>query len=185
MRKNLESGYLWVVVFILGALFQWWRGAFLDFFIYGAIATLITLAIQRRMESPQLKGLRFSYAAGWLALSTCVLMFAPIHSVESTVTSLLLLPLVMWIILGLSDAANSTSDKVERLSSRIWILLALVACLSELGNYFGSDFTGSDSKYPTLTVLIDPVVASTAGRIGFIFLWSLVGIELLRGSTQK
>jgi hypothetical protein len=185
MIPKFTTGYVWLVVFVLGAVFQWWRGSKLDFVIYCSIAILLLMALQHKFHIPSIGKPRFIFSAWWLALSSCIFMFTVIHSTASTIASLLLLPLLASIIWQGEERVNASPSSARRFTSRFWTLLALILSLSELGNYFGSDFTGSDSKYPTLTVLVDPIVASASGRIGFVFLWSLTGIELLRGSIRK
>jgi len=185
MIPKSSTGYAWLVVFVLGAVFQWWRGSGADFVIYSCVAILLVMDLQPRFHIPRNNTPSFIFCAWWLALSSCIFMFAPIHSIESTITSLFLLPLLMTIIWQREERTTISLINASRFTSRIWALLALLLSLSEVGNYFGSDFTGNDSKYPTLTVLIDPIVASTVGRIGFVFLWSLIGIELLRGSIRR
>ncbi|MDP1720541.1 MAG: hypothetical protein Q8L08_06060 [Candidatus Nanopelagicaceae bacterium] len=184
MRK-FTSGYLWVIIFGLGALFQWWRESKVDFVIYGLIGFLLILALQEKIRIFSAKGPRFTFASWWLALSACIFMIAPIHSVASTVTALLLLPLLFSISWRPQDEDRAPMTPERLVTSRMWVSLAFLLSVSELGNYFWSDLTGSDAKFPTLTVLVDPIVASTAGRIGFVFIWALVGIELLKGSTKR
>lgn len=185
MKRQLISGYLWVIVFTLGAVFQWWRESKVDFVIYGLIGLLLTLALWEKTKIPYANGPRFIIASWWLALSTCIFMIFPVHGLASTVTALLLLPLLLSISWRSHDDDREPISPNRQFTSRIWIFLVLLLCVSELGNYFWSDFTGSDIKYPTLTVLVDPIVASTAGRIGFVFIWALAGIELLKGSIRK
>ncbi|MFZ2227504.1 MAG: hypothetical protein WA090_07460 [Candidatus Nanopelagicaceae bacterium] len=87
------------------------------------------------------------------------------------------LPLLLSISWRSHDDDREPISPNRQFTSRIWIFLVLLLCVSELGNYFWSDFTGSDIKYPTLTVLVDPIVASTAGRIGFVFIWAHLVVD--------
>jgi len=185
VKYRFTPSHLWVAVFVIGALFQWWRGSKGDFLIFGLIALLLTLALLHKIEIPHLAEPRFIIAAWWLALSTSIFMITPIHSLASTGISLFLLPLLLSIIWRKDGTGYPPMARQGRFTTRIWISIALLLSLSELGNYFGSLHGGGDSKFPTLTVLVDPIVGFTPGRIGFVFLWSLVGVELLKGSTER
>ncbi|MBI3430088.1 MAG: hypothetical protein HY050_08575 [Actinobacteria bacterium] len=185
MKYKFIPVHLWLAVFVIGAGFQWWRGSKGDFVIFGLIALLLILSLIRESEITYLGNPRFVIAAWWLALSTSILMISQIHSVASTVSLLLLLPLLLSIIWRKEVSKHSPPTERRRITSRLWISLALLLSLSEMGNFFGSYNTGNDLQYPTLTVLVDPVIYSTAGRIVFVFLWSLIGVELLKGSTER
>lgn len=71
------------------------------------------------------------------------------------------------------------------INSVVAATISLLTCILESVNYFASDATGNDKAFPTITVLVDPIVASNTGKLGFILLWSLAGAGLLRVSTKK
>lgn len=67
----------------------------------------------------------------------------------------------------------------------IWFVIGTLTCIFELGNYFASDITHDDKSFPTLTVLVDPIVANSWGKVVFVVVWAGIGAGLLRVSTKR
>lgn len=185
MDVKLRSVALWLVVFICGAAFQLWRGSPIDTLVYSTVALLVILAVQKRIRTPEYDATRFVIAVSPLLLLTSVFIFFPIHSWIVATFYLLLVP-VLWRIFWQKESTSlPKSTKAERRSSVIWFVIGTLTCIFELGNYFASDITHDDKSYPTLTVLVDPIVANSWGKVAFVVVWAATGAGLLRVSTKR
>lgn len=184
MTAKFRTSTLWIIVFFGGTIFQYWRGSQIDTLVYATVTALLLLASQDIFGLPELEATTLKSSGIILLVCTAVFIFADIHTAASAVFYLALIPLLlrnMWR----SDASSADiSTPAVRRSSRIWFAIGLLTCLAELGNYFAADATHNDKAYPTITVLVDPLVANNAGKIVFVILWSMIGVGLFRVSEK-
>lgn len=185
MDTKLRRRTLWLIVFVTGAVFQFWRESPIDGLIYSFVAALILLAEMPRFESTEFRVLRLRYLAVILLLGTLVFLTFPIHSTLTAVGYLVLIPMLMGVALQKDWPTTIGSSSAVRRSSKIWFTIGSLTCVCELGNYFASEFTHNDKTFPTLTVLVDPFVASNGGKIVFVLLWARIGLGLLRMAAEK
>ena len=185
MRRNSRTSTLWLIVFFVGTIFQYWRGSQVDTLVYATVTALLLLASQDLWDIPKLHAINFKVSVIVLLVCTAVFIFSRIHSIPGTVFYLILVPLLLKNMWRSDGQGYEPSTPAFRRSSWIWFTIGLLTCLAELGNYFAADVTHNDKSYPTITVLVDPLVANNAGKIFFIILWSLIGVGLLRVSTKE
>ena len=186
MRKNSRTSTLWIIVFFGGTIFQYWRGSQIDTLIYATVTALLLLASQEIFEIPQLGATSFATSVSILLACTLVFILSRIHTITSALFYLALIPLLlrnMWRSNTISE--EEASSPAIRRSSWIWFTIGLLTCLAELGNYFAADVTHNDKAYPTITVLVDPIVADTWGKVVFVIVWAGIGVGLLRVSTER
>lgn len=185
MTSRTRGAILWLVVFVLGALFQFWRRAPVDTLAYSLVALFVLVSAQKKFRTPQFGAIRFSTTVIILLVSTTVFIFSPIHSWLATVFYLILAPVALRVAWQQDFEPLRASDAALRRSSRIWFVIGSLTCISELGNYFASDYTHDDKAFPTITVLVDPIVAETVGKTIFVVIWAAIGVGLSRVSTAK
>ena len=185
MDARLRSPILWLVVFFGGAIFQFWRGATVDTLVYLSVALLVIVEVQERFRIPEFRAIRFTTATSTLLAGSLVFILFPTHSWPSAITYLVFIPVLLRIIWGEGSKSALISTSALRKSSKIWFVIGVLTCICELGNYIASEITHDDKSFPTLTVLIDPIVAGSVGKIVFVLMWTLIGIELLRVSAAK
>lgn len=185
MESKLRGPALWLVVFFGGAAFQFWRGASIDTVVYVSVALLVIVAVQERFRTPEFSATRFTTAALILLVSTLVFILFPIHSWPTAIFYLILVPVLLRMIWKKDSRPSQSSTSALRRSSKIWFIIGSLTCICELGNYFASDFTHDDKSYPTLTVLVDPFVADSVGKVIFISVWMAIGVGLFRVSTTE
>lgn len=185
MDAKLRGPVLWLVVFLGGAAFQFWRGSSIDTLVYASVASLVIVAVQERFRTPEFSATRFMTAASTLIVSAVVFILFPIHSWTTAVFYLLLVPVLLRIIWQKESKPSQGSTSALRRSSKIWFAIGSLTCIYELGNYFASDITHDDKAFPTLTVLVDPIVADSLGKLIFVTVWAAIGVGLFRVSTQK
>lgn len=185
MDVKLRGPGLWLIVFIGGAAFQFWRGSPIDTLVYASVALLVIVAVQERFRTPEFRATRFTTASSTPLVSTLVFILFPIHSWPTAVFYLLLVPVLLRIIWQKESKLSQGSTSALRRSSKIWFAIGSLTCICELGNYFASDITHNDKAFPTLTVLLDPFVADRLGKIIFVAIWAVIGVGLFRVSTAK
>lgn len=185
MEAKTRNTAGWLFIFVVGAIFQLWRGSSVDAVIYSVVALLVFLSSQGRFQIPEFEATRFPNAAFLLLVATLVFIFLPTHSWQDAAVFLILLPILVRIIWQRDFPAPPEMSTALRRSSKIWITIGLLTCVCELGNYFASDLVHNDKVYPTITVLLDPIVADTWGKVAFVTIWAGIGAGLLRVSTKR
>jgi len=185
MDAKLRGPVLWLIVFIGGAAFQFWRGSPTDTLVYASVALLVIVAAQEKLRNPEFSATRFTTAASTLLVSTLVFTLFPIHSWLTAVFYLLIVPVLLRIIWQKESKPSQGPTSALRRSSKIWFAIGSLTCICELGNYFASDITRNDKAFPTLTVLVDPFVADRLGKVIFVAIWAAIGVGLFRVSTAK
>ncbi len=185
MRKNSRNSTLWIITFFIGTIFQFWRGSQIDTLVFAVITSLLLVASQEILELPNLRATNLATSLGILFVCTLVFTFVGIHSVLSAIFYLALISVVLMNMWRSDSISEVESTPALRRSSMIWFTIGVVTCLAELGNYFAADATHNDKVYPTITVLIDPLVAHNGGKIIFVLLWAIIGVGLFRVSVKK
>jgi hypothetical protein len=62
----------------------------------------------------------------------------------------------------------------------IWLTLALFMAVSELFAYIWANVYQDDKTYPTISIIVNPVLESPYGRGVFLMLWMLIGVGVLQ-----
>jgi len=185
MRKNSRTSTLWIIALFGGTIFQYWRGSQIDTLVYAIVTALLLLASHDILEIPKLEAISLGTSVSILLVCTLAFIFFRIHTMPTTVFCLFLVPLLLMNIWRNDANDDSFSTPALRRSSWIWVTIGLLTCFAELGNYFAAAVTHNDKAYPTITVLVDPLVANNAGKIVFVVLWSMIGVGLFRVSEKK
>jgi hypothetical protein len=82
-------------------------------------------------------------------------------------------------------AASGRHSGLSR-SAIAWAAIAVVGCLWELTTFLlGLPSDAAKSEHPSVSILLDPVLDSTGGRIGFIAAWLIVLVWLLRRTGAR
>lgn len=178
-QRLIQSFNPWVVVFVGMALFHTWRGSTADIVIFGVGAALIL---------SQVFGM---YSLGfatqptfptWLitltVITAAVLLFiSPRHGVVNFMVLLAFVPVGFALVMH-QDRAHPVPSRQDLRGRLVWAVWALVFALIELVAYLGSKMVGDLSVYPTISVLLDPVLDTPLGRATFVALWLMAGVYL-------
>lgn len=177
LRKTFNP---WVVIFIGTAIFHIWRGSIEDILIFGGAAALILSQVFGFTKF----GFKEQPKVGtWLIAvvvlgSALVLYFSPRHSLLNLITLLVFIPIGIALLMY-RDAERQFSPRPQVLSSRlIWGVWAVCFALIELVAYVGSKLTGDLGDFPTISVLLDPVLEGNLGRATFVAIWLMAGVYL-------
>jgi len=187
-RRAILRGFNpWVVIFVGMALFHIWRESWQDVFIFGIGAVLILSQVFGFTKLGFKSQPQFSSIAigTFVTGSAVVLFFAPRHEWANFVTLLAFLPIGIALLLYTDENTHPETTIQERRARLAWAYWALLFALTELVAYLGSKLSGDLTKYPTISVLLDPVLDQPFGRAVFISLWLMSGVYLFGIRRRK
>lgn len=170
---------------VLGTMagFQTWRGAFVDgalFFLISGMLLVDRLTggriqlIKTPMDSP-----RWVVGAITGALGI-VLVVAPRHGWVDFVTMVLIGVTVLVMAWTPRPKRPFRGARAIKKSALVWSLWGIALCAWEATAFILSvTVPGGNDHFPTISVLLDPVVESIPGRILFVGLWLAGGVSLI------
>jgi|GEM_PF-1372979 len=79
------------------------------------------------------------------------------------------------------DDGASNAQRYQR-TAVIWCCFGIAVCLFELAVYLLSDPPLREFQYPTLSTLLEPMVAAPVGRLPLLVGWVVLGLALVRWS---
>lgn len=178
-RKERRELILWLAIFVITAVFQFWRASELDGLIFIVIIALLTIsAFSNRSftsfgEEPAFK----KWGALYLGLIALTLIVSRIHTLPAMIALLGAIPLLLVSREKYEHIKPPQKSMVR--STIIWSGIALAACIWELVSYILGSITGDPSRTPTISMIVDPILHHPEGRFIFVLLWTLMGYELL------
>lgn len=187
-RRAILRGFNpWVIIFVGMALFHIWRGSWQDVFIFGIGAALIMSQVFGFTKVGFKSQPKFSSVAigSVVGISAAVLFFAPRHEWANFLLFLSLLPIGVALLLYTDEFKHPEPTLQERRARLTWTIWAGLFAITEMVAYLGSKLAGDLTKYPTISVLLDPVLDQPLGRAVFIALWLMSGVYLFGIRRKK
>ena len=170
---------LWTSMLIFSSAMQFWRAAIVDGIIYILAAVMCLLLEIKSVESflSSLK-IRITYKFRIIFIVVFIeLALVRIHTLPALVGFLLLLPvLVMVEPPKLPDVNN---EKAFKRSKTILIALAFAFGLTEIISLVVTLTGINETDFPTVSLLLDPTLHTTAGRVLLLIPYFLVGYVLV------
>ena len=183
------SSILWIAVLTIMASFQTWRGAYVDGVLFYA---LVVMLIVDRLTGGRIRILKQPIVApkivtlgitGTLAL---ILVVAPRHGWVDLVTMVAIGVVVLILAWEPAPAKAELPAIAIKHSALTWSILGVGLCVWEaLAFIFSVTMPDGDENYPTVSVLLDPMVENIWGRIFFVGLWLAGGLGLLRFWSKR
>jgi len=177
------SAILWICVLGIMASFQTWRGAYVDGVLFFAITGMLivdrlTGGRIRLMNSP-LDAPRWVVAAITGALAV-VLVLAPRHGWVDLVTMVAIGVTVLVLAWAPRPKLPYRGARALKRSALLWAIWGVALCAWEATAFTLSvTLPNGLTNYPTISVLLDPIVESLPGRIVFVGLWLAGGLSLI------
>lgn len=182
MKRLLKGINPWLPVLIFVSAFHINRGSIGDAVIFG-VGSLILIADWKKWihwhmpERPRLSG----WVIGLLvAVCFMVLLLTERNGWQDKVLLLTLAPIALVMVYYRDHGPKPAPTKQMMRTKWIWMTLALVMALSELFAYIFATVYKDDQTYPTISILVNPILESPWGRAIFLSLWLLAGIGLLQ-----
>jgi hypothetical protein len=71
-------------------------------------------------------------------------------------------------------------------SAIAWTAIAIAGCLWEVVSFLlGLPSPAAEAEHPSISILLDPVLDTSEGRIGFLAVWLIVLVWLLRRTGAR
>jgi hypothetical protein len=181
-----HSVSLWVAAFALTAALQIFRGSLGDtiIFLSGTVLLVLSTTALAKVSFPSSKLISTKSLewAGLLLLTA--LAFTPRHSFFDLGIFVLILPIALALAWGEHTEPAGDLTKRDKATRNLWIAWAVTMCIWEFGaNIFGQLLKDPPS-FPTLSVLIDPLLKVPLGQAGFVAVWLTVGYFLLTAGAE-
>lgn len=178
-QRLIQSFNPWVVVFVGMALFHTWRGSVADIIIFGVGAVLIlsqvfgmySLGLSTQPTFP-------TWSISMVVVVSALLLYvSPRHGLVNFLVLIAFVP-IGYLLVMYRDRVHRVPSPQDLRGRLVWAIWAIVFALIELVAYLGSKMVGDLSVYPTISVLLDPVLDTPLGRATFVALWLMSGVYL-------
>lgn len=161
---------------------QIFRGSFFDTTVFSLCTVAIWISASGVLGAKF--GKRLKIARPWLlwgvVIFTVALSVFPRHSYVHGILVLALLPIVLRLVWYTDRGPKEKPDPHQARARIVWAVLALLLTGWEfMANILGQ-LVNSLHIYPTISVLIDPMLDTLYGQAVFVVLWLSIGIGLLR-----
>jgi hypothetical protein len=186
-KANKHPVSLWVIAFFTTAALQIFRGAAGDtiIFVSGTALLLSSGTFGRNLDFPAAKYSKTKPML-WAVLALVIMLTAtPRHT--SIMFGFFLALIVPVLLLAWGDHTEfkqKASPRIRR-ARLMWILWAVTMCLWEYAANVLGQLTNVKNAYPTISVLVDPLLDGPIGKAGFVLAWLAVGYGLIKVSPKK
>jgi len=171
---------LWICVLGIMASFQTWRGAYVDGVLFYAITLMLILDRltdgRIRLIKTPLDAPRWVVGAITGALAV-VLVLAPRHGWVDLVTMVAIGVTVLMLAWAPRPKLPYRGARALKRSALLWAIWGVALCVWEAAAFTLSvTMPEGNANYPTISVLLDPIVETLPGRIRFVGLWLAGGL---------
>lgn len=181
---SIKQGFsnLWFWLFVITTLLQIFRGSLIDTIIFGAGAVMVFLSAANLLNHVHLsKPHAHKYAIYTTVLVIILaLSFVPRHTPLQAIIVLAILPVALRFAWYSDSGPKDKADKRIKLAQMVWAAGGVGLLLWEFAANILGQLDKSLKSFPTLSVLIDPVLDNVFGQAAFAVLWLIVGIGFLR-----
>jgi len=180
MRKLALSFNPWVVIFTGTAIFHVWRGSLEDVLIFGSAAVLILLHVfgLTKFGFRTQPKIPVWLIASTVIVSAALLFFSPRHEIVNFLVLLVFIPIGIALLMYRDSERQEPASPTVRRSRLLWGVWAVSFALVELYAYVFSKLTKDLESFPTISVLLDPVLDEPLGRAVFVAIWLISGVYL-------
>lgn len=186
-NQNKHPVSLWVAAFFLTALLQVFRGAIGDttIFVTGTVTLFLSGTALRNLDFPAARFSKSKPLFYTTAALMVVLTAIPRHTPLMMVLFFALLPPLLLLAWGDHTVYKSKATPRIRRARLMWIVWAVSMCLWEFSANILGQLEGGKYVYPTISVLVDPMLDGPIGKAGFVVAWLLIGYGLIKVSPKK
>ena len=187
MKRLLAGINPWLPPMVYVALFHFMRGSYGDAIIF-TIGSLLLIADWKKWfrwsmpERPQAGRVPVLFV---IVGASSVLFFSERGGWQDVVLLLALAPIALTMVYYRDHGPKPSSTKVMNRTRWAWLTLAVFMCVSELFAYIWANAFKDDSRYPTISIIVNPVLDSPYGRGIFLAIWMLIGVGLLQLWRKK
>lgn len=178
----------WFYVLATISIWHIWRGALSDAVIFGLPALLlITDSLGYR---PIKIGKRINVKPEIVIIGGlfvwAILSFTPRYNIVVAFIFVLLIFASFISIWSFDLGRRPVINAEQKRAKAVWIFLVVALCLVEFGAYAAATLNGGDDdNYPTITVMLDPVLDDTPQRMVLVALWVALGMKFNRWQVKR
>jgi hypothetical protein len=186
VRPLRSSTVVCVAIVVITGAFHIYRGVPREAYLFFAVAALIALAGNRLVPTPRARSVWVPSPLASLPLAVAAAAAWTLLPVRSTGQGVLLGAIgvtvlaVGWVQ---GDADAAVPGPIRR-TAAVWIGLGVALCLWELAAYLVAQWRGNEDAFPTISVLVDPIVEIPLYRAVLLTLWLILGLALVRWSQS-
>ena len=120
-----------------------------------------------------------------VSLSCAVLFFSERGGWQDVLLLLAIGPAALFLVYYRDHGPKPSGNGTMVRTKWIWMSLAIFMAVSELFAYIWAVVFKDDNSYPTISIIVNPILDSPFGRSIFLMLWMLIGLGLLRNGRQS
>lgn len=169
------------------AIFHFMRESWVDaaIFTIGALLVIADWKKWFRWEMPERPKLSKTPVLLAILLASSILFFSERGGWQDTVLLLALAPIALFMVYYRDHGPKPSSTKLMNRTRWLWLTLATILCVSELFAYIWANAFKDDESYPTISIIVNPVLESPYGRGIFLVVWMLIGVGLIQPWRKK
>ena len=186
--KNILTGINpWLPVFAFVTLFHVIRESYVDALIFGVGCIVLVLDWKRilRWRMPKRLVMRNWILALTIVLSFSVLFFSERGGWQDVLLLLTFGPVALFLVYYRDHGPKPSGNGTMVRTKWIWMTLAIFMAVSELFAYIWAVVFRDNKTYPTISIIVNPILDSPYGRGIFLVLWMLIGLGLLRNERKR
>ena len=187
MKKFLAGLNPWLPVLLTTLLFHIIRGAYSDALIFG-IGCAIMIADWKHLipwHMPARPKLSKWLVTLLMLVAASVLFFSKRGGWQDIVLLLTLAPIALSLIYYRDHGPKPSATKIMARTRALWVTLAMSMAVFELFAFMWASVFKDDKNFPTISVLVNPILESAYGRSIFFVLWMLIGVGMLQIWKKK
>ncbi len=186
--KNVLSGINpWLPVFAFVTLFHLIRESYIDALIFAIGSVVLVLDWKKllRWRMPKRRIVKGRTLIIAVALSCSVLFFSDRGGWQDVILLLVLGPISLYLVYYQDRGPKPSGNGTMVRTKWIWMTLAIFMAVSELFAYIWAEVFKDDNTYPTISIIVNPILESPYGRGLFLLLWMLIGLGLLQSGRRR
>jgi lysylphosphatidylglycerol synthetase-like protein (DUF2156 family) len=171
----------WLPVCLTTFLFHVIRGATGDAIIFGTACTILILDWKKAFpwHMPKRPHLNKWVVSLVMLVAASVLFFSERGGWQDIILLLALAPIALSLTYYRDHGPKPGATKVMARTRALWVTIAITMAVCELFAYIWANVYKDDESFPTISVLVNPILESPYGRSIFLVLWMLIGIGML------
>lgn len=183
-RFELKLGFrnLWFWLFLTTTVFQVFRGSLIDTIIFGSGTLMVFLSAANLLNHVHLEKPHAHKYAIYTTVLVIVLALSlvPRHTPLQSIIVLAILPLALRFAWYSDVGPKDKADRRIKRAQMVWAAGGVGLLLWEFAaNIFGQ-LDKSLQSFPTISVLVDPMLDNIVGQAAFAVIWLIIGISFLR-----
>lgn len=184
-EPKLHRASLWIWAFLINLALQIFRGSWSDTIIFSIFTIALIYASRTKRNVALLHEAKFPWIVESALALGFLLLVIPWHT--SILIWLFAVLIIVVCVLVWSREHTERMPRTKRMKRAefTWVVLAVLLAIWE----FGANILGIQNntlyEYPTISILVVPMLDSIFGKVTFVVLWLAMGLGLLRLVRQR